>query len=110
MCAREGFAWGRGPLRIIWERVYVCACVYVWMAWASLLQSAQHHHSDHSGSLVRIVILILLLLILPITHSPVRGGSASQENQGEPDYGGNNYEDYSRLMASVTGRAHTRTH
>lgn len=30
--------------------------------------------------------------------------------QGEPDYGGNNYEDDWWLMASFTHRAHTRTH
>ncbi len=54
MCS-WGFAWGRGPL-------HITECV--WMAWASLLQTAQHHHSVHSNSLVRIIILILLLILL----------------------------------------------
>lgn len=74
MCAREGFAWGRGPLA---HHLVVCACVDG-VGFSPPKRSAQHQ-SDRGSSPVRIIILILLLL--PITHSPARGGTAAQERK-----------------------------
>lgn len=42
------------------------------MAWASLLQTAQHHQSVHGNSLVRIITLLLLFLTLLITISRLK--------------------------------------
>lgn len=86
MCAREGFAWGRGPLA---HHLGVCACVRACVDGVGFSppkrsaqqQRQQQHHSDRGSSPVRIIILILLLLILPITHSPARGGTAAQERK-----------------------------
>lgn len=67
--AAGGFAWGRGPLRIILVRA--CVRAVSERAWLdgvgfSPPNLPEHHHSDHSNSPVRIIITTLLLLIFPI--------------------------------------------
>lgn len=57
-----GFAWGRGPLRImcVRERVGLDGVGF------SPPNLTGHHHSDHSNSPESIIITLLLIIIFPI--------------------------------------------
>lgn len=79
ICAREGFAWGRGPLaHHLRACARVCVCAHG-VGFSPSEAKREHHHSDRGSSPVRIITLIplvlLLLLLLHITHAtrPERG-------------------------------------